>query len=134
MTTRSGVRHLRLGLALVAVITLLAGACSGGEESTEGPPLSPLAAEGRSIVEASGCVSCHGRNGEGGVGPAWAGLHGTEVLLDDGTTVIADEAYLVRSIAMPEVERRDGTTLAMPANDLSDDEITAVVAYLQELP
>ncbi|MEO1060949.1 MAG: c-type cytochrome [Actinomycetota bacterium] len=122
-----------LAAAVVAVLALSALSACSGDDSSAGPALSPLAAEGRSIVESAGCVSCHGQDGDGGVGPGWGGLAGSEVELDDGTTVVADAAYLTRAIAAPDEERVAGYTVAMPANNLTAEEIEAVVAYLQEL-
>lgn len=113
---------------------VVTGACSSGNSSSGGAELSTRAAEGQAIVEANGCVSCHGQDGEGGVGPGWVGLAGSQVELDDGTTVVADADYLTRAIAAPDDQRVAGFTLAMPTNDLTADEIDAVVAYLQELP
>ena len=34
----------------------------------------------------AGCSACHGADGQGGTGPAWDDVLGTEVTLDDGTT------------------------------------------------
>ena len=53
--------------------------------------------------------ACHGADGEGGIGPAWAGSLGTEIELDDGTTVTVDEAYLTRAIADPGARRKPGS-------------------------
>ena len=114
-------------------IVVVGAACSSGDSSASQPELSRRAAEGRAIVESSGCTSCHGDDGEGGVGPAWVGLAGSTVELDDGTIVVADADYLTRAIAAPDEDRAAGLTLAMPMNDLTADEIDAVVTYLQEL-
>lgn len=114
----------------VATTSIVLGACGGGGDQ---PDLSPLAAEGRDLVRANGCASCHGANGQGGVGPAFAGLYGSEVTLDDGSTVLADEAYLRESITDPRAKIVDGYGLPMPTNNLSDDEIDAIIAYIMAL-
>ena len=67
------------------------------------------------------------------IGPAWAGSLGSEVELDDGTTTVVDEAYLSRAIADPSAEVRAGYDVSMPSNDLTEEEIDAVVAYIVEL-
>ena len=120
-------------LVLAAVIgagaTMVPAGCGG----TDGPPLSPLAAEGRSIAKDSGCTACHGSDGSGGVGPAWVGLAGSTVELADGTTILADEEFLRRSIMDPDADLVADFTIRMPANNLSSEEVDAVVAYIQEL-
>ena len=72
------------------------------------------------------------RRRERGVGPSWLDA-GTDVELDDGTTVTVDEAYLSRSISDPSAEVRAGFDDAMPSNDLDEDEIAFVVTYILEL-
>ncbi|MGA0766576.1 MAG: c-type cytochrome, partial [Ilumatobacteraceae bacterium] len=42
----------------------------------------------------AGCASCHGEDGNGRVGPKWIGLADSQVTLNDGTVVTADDAYL----------------------------------------
>lgn len=128
-------RRTTTGLIAIAVPMLLgvgAAACGGGD-AAGGPDLSPDATEGRQIAARAGCSACHGSDGDGGTGPPWAGSLGTEVELDDGTTAIVDEAYLTRSIAHPSAQVREGFAIQMPQNQLSDDEIAKVVAYIVAL-
>ena len=98
-----------------------------------GPDLSADAEAGRRIFLDSGCASCHGADGQGGVGPQLAGLWGTEVALDDGTTVIADEAYLRESIVEPSAKKVEGYGIAMPGNDLDDAEVASILAYIEAI-
>jgi cytochrome c oxidase subunit 2 len=51
--------------------------------------------------EEFGCNACHSLDGTRLAGPTWLGLYGREEILDDGTTVIADEVYLHDSILDP---------------------------------
>jgi cytochrome c oxidase subunit II len=122
-------RSIVRAAAGVLAIAALTG-CGGDDADLT---LSPEAEAGRSITRSNGCAACHGSAGEGGVGPAFAGLYGSEVELDDGQTAIADEAYLTESIRDPNAKRRAGYELAMPANELSDEEISSVIAYIREL-
>ena len=119
------------------VIGLLAlGAISGCGANGAGAnvaDLPPIAAEGRSIALQNGCASCHGTEGQGGIGPAFTGLSGSSVELDDGSTVIADRAYLIEAIKDPAAKQAAGYRLAMPTNRLTDDEIDQVVAYIEAL-
>lgn len=116
-------------MVLVAAAAVTLAACGGDEELN----LSPAAAEGRSIAQEAGCVSCHGADGGGQVGPAWKGLAGSAVSLADGTTVLADTEYLTRAITDPDAEMVAGYTIRMPENTLSDAEVASVVAYIEEL-
>jgi cytochrome c oxidase subunit 2 len=120
-------------LALVGALTLTVLPACGSNAGDGGLELSPTAAEGRSITRTNGCASCHGSNGQGGVGPAFVGLFGSEVPLVDGSTVTADEAYLRESIEEPDAKKVAGFALNMPTNDLSDAEVDQIVAYIIEL-
>jgi mono/diheme cytochrome c family protein len=115
----------------IGALTVVLAAC--GSDGDPGPALSAEADAGRDISRANGCAACHGSGGDGGVGPPFTGLYGSRVELADGTTVVADEAYITESIRDPSAKLVDGYELAMPANDLSDDEIASVVAYIREL-
>jgi cytochrome c oxidase subunit 2 len=113
-------------LPFVALGALGLGACG----SDSGPALSPEAEAGRSTMRSSGCASCHGANGQGGVGPAFEGLYGTEVALEDGSTVTADDEYLRRSIEEPGAQIVEGYRVPMPTNGLDTDEIDGIIAYV----
>lgn len=110
----------------VAAAATLFAAC--GAERDAGRPMT----EGEQIALDSGCTACHGSNGEGGAGPAWKGLAGSEVELADGSTVVADDAYLTESIRDPAAKAVKGYG-AMPQNSLSDAEIAAVVEFIKSL-
>ncbi|MGD8854818.1 MAG: cytochrome c oxidase subunit II [Chloroflexota bacterium] len=63
------------------------------------------------------CASCHSIDGSTLVGPSWLGLYGSETMLSDGSTVIADEAYLRNSILDPASQIVAGfENVAMPVN------------------
>ena len=118
-------------IALTGALFLLLAACGGGSDAD--PELSPTADAGRSLTRRNGCAACHGSNGQGGVGPTFVGLFGTEVPLDDDTSVLADEGYLRKSITDPGTQKVAGYGLPMPTNNLSAAEIDQIVAYIVEL-
>ena len=118
---------------VTAPVLLALGTVGCGGDGDAGPPLSPEATEGRETAVRAGCAACHGADGQGGTGPAWDGVLGTDVTLDDGSTVTADEAYLTRSIADPAADVVDGFSVKMPQNQLTDEEIAKVVAYIVAL-
>ena len=120
----------------MAVLAAVATACGGTADknpASQGPGLTALASEGRTIVGDKGCANCHGSEGQGGLGPAWKGLAGSRVKLDDGTTVIADDVYLARSISDPAFQKVAGFGIAMPDFRLDHHQIDAVVAYIKTL-
>ena len=125
-TTTTGVNMARIAMLLIPLVAAACGGSSGGE-------LSEAAEDGRQVVIERGCASCHGADGSGGVGPKFIGLYGSQVTLTDGSTVVADDEYIRRSITDPGAQRVEGYAVNMPANDLDDDEIEAVLAYIREL-
>ena len=132
-------RHVRMAVPALATVALLfLGVSCGGDDDGDGgeesdATLSEAGERGKTIAASSGCAACHGADGQGGVGPGWVGLAGSQVELADGTFVVADDAYLDRAIRDPAAEIRAGYNLRMPTNGLSDDEIADVIAYIHEL-
>jgi cytochrome c oxidase subunit II len=116
-------------LAVAVVVALGAVGCADdGASSDPG-----VADEGREIARRAGCAACHGADGEGGIGPAWAGSLGTEIELDDGTAVTVDEAYLERAITDPAAEIHTGFSVTMPENQLTEEEVAQVIDYIVSL-
>ena len=122
-----------LVVALLSMWSALLVACGGGTGDPE-LVLSSRAEQGRTIVETRGCAACHGADGRGVTGPSWDGLPGATVDLEDGTSVVADEAYLRTAILDPAADIRTGFELEMPQNDLTEAEVDLVIAYMKELP
>ena len=119
-------------LAAVVLTSTVLGACSsGGDDADDALPAD--AAAGAELARSEGCMACHSVDGRSSVGPTWKGLYGSEVELEDGTTVTADDEYLVRAIKDPEAERVEGFSATMPDRKLTDDEIDSIVAYLRTL-
>ena len=162
--------HSLSTLALLALIVIVAGACSGlndsgthpdlvetqaagqpddegghegeGEGTPEPGEASPpaggeedLAATGEELATSNGCVGCHSIDGSEAIGPTWQGLFGSEIPLADGSTVTADEAYITESIRNPSAQIHEGFQDIMPKTfaDWSDEQVNAVIAYIQTL-
>lgn len=129
----------RRSFVVLSVLALVLGvaACSGDDggdgATTSTVELSAAAREGQQVAEAQGCTSCHRVSGDDGIGPAWQGLAGSEVQLADGSVVVADEAYLTRAIVEPNAQVVEGYNAIMPERALDEDEVAAIVAYLQEI-
>lgn len=107
----------RLVVTLVGAMALL-GACGGGGESPAAPADDAQLVLGREVYGAR-CANCHGAAGGGGRGPRIS-----EGRLVDKYPDVADQIALV-------AEGNKG----MPgfAEQLSPDEIAAVVAYTREV-
>lgn len=83
---------------------------------------------------AAQCLACHSVDGSTVVGPTWKGLYGREVTLEDGSTVIADDAYITQSIHDPNSQIVQGFPPAMPPfTYLSDQDIADIIAYIKSL-
>jgi cytochrome c oxidase subunit 2 len=113
------------------VVALMTAAC--GSDTTPGSSSESAAGAGEQIVREAGCASCHGGSFQGGVGPKWVDLAGSEVVLSDGSTVVADDAYLFESIRDPAARVVAGYSVQMPQNSLTDDEIDEIVAFIRSL-
>lgn len=90
------------------------------EEKNAAPQYADLTPEERGAIwysaEGFGCVSCHSLDGSPGVGPTWQGVYGREEMLDDGTAVVVDDAYIRESIYDPNAKLVQGFAAAMPQN------------------
>jgi cytochrome c oxidase subunit II len=93
-----------------------------------------LAANGQSIFQQLGCVTCH-RSDTQGRGPNLAGVFGKPVQLEDGRTVLADENYIRESILSPSAKVVSGFKPIMPVFQglVSEEQLTELVAYVKSL-
>ena len=96
--------------------------------------LPPIEA-GRVLVERKGCPVCHTVDGTRLTGPSFLNLMGRSSELADGSTAVADAAYVRQSILDPTTQIVAGYEPVMPsfAGQLRDEEIDAIIAYLTSL-
>jgi cytochrome c oxidase subunit 2 len=101
-----------------------------GNSSQQSP-----AVAGQQIYETLGCVSCHGAAGEGGRGPALAGVFGRQVFLANGQTITADEAYIRESIVNPQAKLVTGFGPIMPTfqGQVSEEQLMQILAFIKSL-
>jgi protein SCO1 len=87
---------------------------------------------GAGLYISSGCVACHT---QGRVAPSLAGLYGSQVRLNDGRTLTADDTYLRRSLLEPDAFRVADYPPLMPGYrvQLTDDQVGLVVQYVKSL-
>ena len=128
-----GTGHYRMEQAVV-VVDQAAFDAWVAERRKEAEQLSATPeGHGQLLVSANGCAACHSITGAAGVGPTWRGLFGSQVELQDGTVVTADEKYIFQSIRDPKSQVVKGFTPTMPVYPFTDDEINDIVAYIKTL-
>jgi mono/diheme cytochrome c family protein len=139
-------------VALALVLALLA-ACGSDDEDPTATTSAPAATAttsgqqtpgagdddveaGRQLAAAQ-CFACHTIDGSTSVGPTWQGLYGSEVELESGETVVADDAYIEESILDPNAKVSAGFPASVMPNTfadvLSDEQVQQLVAYIRSL-
>jgi cytochrome c oxidase subunit II len=90
---------------------------------------------GEMLFASKGCTACHQveRGGAQLAGPNLYDVFGHEVALEGGTTVTADEAYILNSIREPRSQVVSGFSPIMPQIGMSDQQADALVAYIRSL-
>jgi len=94
-----------------------------------------LAEQGEKLFEQYGCVSCHMRDRESR-GPLLRNVFGHPVQLEDGRTVLADEAFIRESILNPNAKVVKGYHRdLMPAfqGQLNEEALLQLVAFIKSL-
>src|SRR6266550_346613 len=93
------------------------------------------AVAGQQLFQSLGCVSCHGATGEGGRGPALAGLFGRQVFLANGQTLVADEAYVRESIENPQAKLVTGFSPIMPTfqGQVTPEQLIQIMSFIKSL-
>lgn len=92
-----------------------------------------LAARGRDLAQARGCLGCHSVDGSRSAGPTWKGLYGKTETLANGSTVVVDDDYLKQSISDPNAMIVKGYSPVMPPYNFSGEELDALIAYTRDL-
>lgn len=144
-----------LTVFILAVFGLALLAACGGDDSDPVPTATEAAAEATATTEeaapdegssggdaeagrqvAAQCLACHTIDGSTGVGPTWQGLYNSEVTLEDGSTVTADEEYIRESIVDPNAKIHEGFPAGVMtdySSILSEQQIDDVIAYIVSL-
>jgi cytochrome c oxidase subunit 2 len=101
--------------------------------SGESGDVNPAAA-GERLFTQFACNTCHLANGTGRA-PSLNGVYGANVLLADGSTVVADEAYIRESILQPKAKIVAGYQPVMPTFQglVTEEQILNLTAYIKSL-
>ncbi len=87
------------------------------------------------VLFKSNCVSCHSVDGSNNIGPTWKNLYGYERPISGGTSVVADDTYILESIWNPTkkiVAGYEGQNMTNFAH-LTQEEVSAIIAYMKTL-
>lgn len=110
-----------------------------GVEDVEGAVVAAkpgnMAVHGADVARRNQCLACHTLDGQRHIGPSFRGLYLSSVPLEDGRTVLADEAYLSRSMMEPAVDVHRGFAPVMPSfrGVLAAPDVAALIEYIKSL-
>ena len=98
--------------------------------TTEGTP----ASAGQKLFASLACSTCH-QDQNRGRGPTLAGLFGSQVKLDNGLSLTADEGYIRESILNPKAKMVAGYQAIMPTfqGQVSEEQILQLIAYIKSI-
>ncbi len=104
-------------------------------EPVERGALPDLAERGREVAVRQGCFQCHTVDGTPHIGPTWLDLYLRLERLQTGEQVLADEAYLTRSMMQPRAQVVAGFEPVMPSylGRLDMAEVAALLEYIRAL-
>jgi len=100
----------------------------------QGTPAASMAARGFATFRRLGCSGCHDPRSSVHA-PDLNGIYGRVVHLQDGRSVVADEAYIRDSILLPKRDVVAGFEPVMPSfqGEASEGDILEIIAYLKSL-
>jgi len=86
---------------------------------------------GAKLYDQLACITCHGT----GKGPPLVDVYGKPVKLTDGSTVIADDAYLRESVLYPSAKIVQGYRPIMPTfkGQVTEEQLLQLIAYIKSL-
>jgi cytochrome c oxidase subunit 2 len=89
---------------------------------------------GEALFTQLACVTCHLPDGTGR-GPSLVGLYGSQVTLDTGAMVTADESYLRESILTSQAKTVKGYEHIMPTFQglINEDGVASLIEYIKSM-
>jgi cytochrome c oxidase subunit 2 len=93
-----------------------------------------MSARGEQLFQQLACSSCHLTDGTGR-GPSLAGVFGSQVKLQAGQTVHADESYVRESILTPQMRIVQGYQPIMPTFQglVTEEQLLSLIEYVKSL-
>ncbi len=133
--TRVGTFEVRgTGGAVVASLVVHAPDAFGDQLEqgfpAPGTKVDPLVM-GKKLYTTKTCNACHTIDGTKTVGPTFKGLFGKMEPLVKGGPVKVDEAYLRKSIKEPAADIVKGYGPTMPAMELTDQQVEALITFIK---
>jgi cytochrome c oxidase subunit 2 len=141
-------RYTRLAtgitLASIAGVWLFGGVPKAPVGTVQAQPVTydpALAARGQPLFTQFGCNACHSTTGAAGVGPTLQNVYNHPVRLNDGTVILADEAYVRESIQQPNARVVNGFTSGTMLSAIGPrlpeitqpENLNALVEYIKSL-
>jgi cytochrome c oxidase subunit II len=125
-----GTNHSVMGGWVTVMEPMEYAAWLSGQSGTDTNPVTA----GQKLFAEKACVTCHAADGTGRA-PSLNGVYGAKVLLADGSTVTADDAYIRESILLPNAKIVAGYQPVMPAfqGQLTEEQILSLTAYMKSL-
>jgi cytochrome c oxidase subunit 2 len=94
-----------------------------------------LAVAGAQLFQSNGCTNCHAAPGAIARAPTLVGIYGKKQPLDNGRSVVADDAYIRESILYPKAKVVKGYQSIMPPYQglLTEEQVLQLTAYIRAL-
>ncbi len=101
---------------------------------TGGVANEPMEVAGQRLFEQYACHTCHKMDGQGR-GPSLIGVFGKSVALQNGSSVVVNEAYIRESVLTPAAKVVAGYQPIMPTfkGQVSEEGIMQLIAYIKSL-
>ena len=98
-------------------------------------PFETPAAMGQRAAAQFACLKCHTLDGQPHIGPSWLGLYGSQELMQDGSRVTVDEAYITESMMDPAARIVNGFQPVMPSYQgiVAPADTAAIIEFMKSL-
>jgi cytochrome c oxidase subunit 2 len=124
--------------ALLLSLAVVGSGIASGPTGHAGVGPTGLIGRGKALYASLSCSACHTIDGRGGAGPTFKHLYGSRVRLSTGKTVVATDAYLLRSIQDPDAQIVAGRpahvmTTVIAKGQVRRADALALVAFIKSL-